>query len=64
MKRQKTSSQSESRMAKPKPRKTPPSPQPIVAVAPPLNRAALIASVAAYVLWLLFLFAVATGLIR
>jgi hypothetical protein len=51
-------------MAKPKPRKTPPNPQPIVTVAPPLNRAALIASVAAYVLWLLFLFAVATGLIR
>lgn len=42
------------------------SPAPAIApaAAPPLNRVALTLSVAAYLLWLLFLLAVATGLIR
>ncbi|MFM7117363.1 MAG: hypothetical protein ACKO9H_02190 [Planctomycetota bacterium] len=51
-------------MAKRSPKEKPSRPKPVEAVAPPLNRAALIASVTAYVLWLLFLVAVATGLIR
>lgn len=41
-----------------------PAPAPAPAVAPPLNRLALVVSVVAYLLWILFLLAVATGLIR
>lgn len=51
-------------MAKKESKKGAPLPKPAPITAPPLNRTALLVSVAAYVLWLLFLLAVATGLIR